>query len=374
MKRAICDSHAARMLKLGGCPVTITSVGGIALILRKTKIILALTVAFVLAVGALPAVAVPTISDKETQARQVKAQVDALDDKVEIAAEAYNEANAKHQTLLSEIRDTEAILEATNARIGELQRHLSVRASSMYRSGPIGFVEVLFEARDFGDFAATWDLLKDMNEREAANVAELKEARIVAEQAKADLNSRETEAKAVVNEMAANKAGIEKQLSERKGLLSGLESEIAALEAAESARAAAAAAASVSRSSSEPRVFPAPTRAARSEIVSIAKRYLGAPYSWGASGPNSFDCSGFTMFVYAQVGVSLPHSSRAQINSGERVSRSDLQPGDLVFFGSPIHHVGIYVGGGQYIHAPRTGDVVKISSLGRSDYAGASRP
>jgi cell wall-associated NlpC family hydrolase len=80
------------------------------------------------------------------------------------------------------------------------------------------------------------------------------------------------------------------------------------------------------------------------------------------------------MFVYRQVGVSLPHSSRAQIGYGERVSRSDLRPGDLVFFGSPIHHVGIYVGGGSYIHAPRTGDVVRISSMNRSGYAGACRP
>ncbi|MDH4139710.1 MAG: NlpC/P60 family protein [Coriobacteriia bacterium] len=103
-------------------------------------------------------------------------------------------------------------------------------------------------------------------------------------------------------------------------------------------------------------------------------RYLGAPYRWGASGPNAFDCSGFTMFVYSQVGVSLPHSSRAQLGCGERVSRSDLQPGDLVFFGSPIHHVGIYVGGGNYIHAPHTGAVVRIDPLSRGDYSGACRP
>ncbi len=174
--------------------------------------------------------------------------------------------------------------------------------------------------------------------------------------------------------MAQKKAGIQGQLSERKEMLTGLESEIAVLEAAEAARAAAAAAAVVSRSARETRSFPAPTRAARSEVVSIAKKYLGAPYSWGSAGPNSFDCSGFTMFVYSQVGVSLPHSSRSQINSGQRVSSADLKPGDLVFFGSPIHHVGIYVGGGQYIHAPHTGAVVSIASLSRGDYAGACRP
>ena len=104
-------------------------------------------------------------------------------------------------------------------------------------------------------------------------------------------------------------------------------------------------------------------------------RYLGAPYNWGSDGPNSFDCSGFTMFVYRQVGVSsAPQLGARSSVPVERVSRSDLQPGDLVFFGSPIHHVGIYVGGGSYIHSPRTGDVVKVSALDRGDYAGAVRP
>jgi len=185
-------------------------------------------------------------------------------------------------------------------------------------------------AQDFEQFATTWDLLRDMNDQEATNVSELKDARAAAEAAQAELATQEAAAKDVLDQMAENKASIEGQLAERQSMLRGIESEIAALEAAERARAEAAARTAVSRASSSPRTFPAPTRAARSEVVSIAKRYLGAPYRWGASGPNSFDCSGFTMFVYSQVGVSLPHSSRAQINSGQRVSRADLQPGDLV--------------------------------------------
>ena len=104
-------------------------------------------------------------------------------------------------------------------------------------------------------------------------------------------------------------------------------------------------------------------------------RYLGTPYVWGGSSPSGFDCSGFVMFVYAQVGVSLPHSSYAQYGVGVAVSQSDLQPGDLVFFDG-LGHVGIYIGGGQFIHAPHTGDVVKISSLSgyySSNFAGGRR-
>ncbi len=95
---------------------------------------------------------------------------------------------------------------------------------------------------------------------------------------------------------------------------------------------------------------------------------------YGAEGPNSFDCSGLTMWVWAKAGVSLPHSSRMQIRYGTRVSKSQLLPGDLVFYGSPIHHVGIYIGNGNMISAPRTGDVVKIQPAFRRDFAGAVRP
>ncbi len=336
----------------------------------RLKTLVATSVALILFIGVMPAFGVPT--GKREAAKAVKAQVDTLDHQVEVAAEAYNEARAKHDGIKSRIASTQADLAKTNDRIGTLTTHLSVRAESMYRSGPMSFVEVLLGSKDFTEFATVWDVLKEMNRREAESVADLKKARAKAKEYEAELAKQETSAAKVVAQMAANKKSIEAKLAERKGALRGLESEIAALEAAEEARIRAAAQKSVSRASAKR--FPAPTRAPRTEVVAIAKRYLGAPYRWGASGPNSFDCSGFTMFVYRQVGVSLPHSSRAQYGVGQKVSRSDLKPGDLVFFGSPIHHVGIYVGGGSYIHSPRTGDVVKISSVDRSDYAGASRP
>ena len=104
-------------------------------------------------------------------------------------------------------------------------------------------------------------------------------------------------------------------------------------------------------------------------VVGIAMQYLGVPYRWGGASPRTgFDCSGFIMYVYAQVGVALPHNAAAQYGHGVAVSRSQLQPGDLVFFNG-LGHNGIYIGGGQFIHSPHTGDVVKISSLSDSWYA-----
>jgi cell wall-associated NlpC family hydrolase len=153
--------------------------------------------------------------------------------------------------------------------------------------------------------------------------------------------------------------------------------------AEERARAAAAAAAARRGRSATP-VGDLP--AGHPEVVDIALKYLGVPYVWGGASPAGFDCSGLCVYVYAQIGISLPRTSAAQFQAGAHIppDRLDLlRPGDLVFFGtdgdpSRVHHVGIYAGDGNYIHAPQMGDVVKVSSLteriaSRKDYVGASR-
>ncbi|MBC7644279.1 MAG: C40 family peptidase, partial [Thermoleophilia bacterium] len=149
----------------------------------------------------------------------------------------------------------------------------------------------------------------------------------------------------------------------------------AAAAAARSRAAAAAAAAANARSApaspaSNPATFSPPVQlggggggsGAGAGAVAVAMRYIGLPYVWGGSTPSGFDCSGLVMYSYAQVGVSLPRTTYAQWNAGRHVSASELQVGDLVFFYG-LGHMGLYIGNGQYIHSPHTGDVVKISPL-----------
>lgn len=329
--------------------------------------------ALVLVLVAVPAHADPA-AEKRERAQKVKRELDTLDKKLEISVESYNEALAKHRQITAKVTTNEKKLGVINGRIRVLQTSLGVRAESMYRTGPLGVLDVLLGAASFEDFATTWEILNKLNRDEAASVAELSKAQAEAREVNSQLKDLQAKAKGQLKVVTDRKRYIQGEITRRKKLLTGIEAEIAALEAEEERRAQAEIARwRSSRSVSSGWDWGDPARSPRSGVVDIAKRYLGRPYRWAADGPDSFDCSGFTMFVYAQVGVSLPHSSRAQIQAGERVSRDNLQPGDLVFFGRPIHHVGIYVGGGMMIHSPRTGDVVKIAPLHR-DYSGACRP
>ncbi|HEV7886899.1 MAG TPA: NlpC/P60 family protein, partial [Acidimicrobiales bacterium] len=123
----------------------------------------------------------------------------------------------------------------------------------------------------------------------------------------------------------------------------------------------------------DPGPAPAPNAGA-SAAVAEARRQIGKPYRYGASGPEAFDCSGLTSWAWRAGGVSLPHSSSAQYSATHRVAMADIAPGDLLFYGSPIHHVGIYVGNGTMVEASHSGVPVRYSSIYRSDLVGIGRP
>jgi peptidoglycan DL-endopeptidase CwlO len=237
--------------------------------------------------------------------------------------------------------------------------------------------------------------------QDARVLGQVKSFRAAVVERKARLERAQKEQVQVVADKAAQRRSIEGQLAERQRLLSSIRDQIAELEAAERRRQERLAAQARARfiaaqqqaqaaPAEEPQALtqsvpaadaadlPAPAPAARyGAAVGIAMQYLGIPYKWGGASPaTGFDCSGFTMYVFAQLGVSLPHHAASQYGMGTPVSKAELQPGDLVFFNG-LGHMGMYIGGGNFIHAPRTGDVVKISSLSEpyrvANWVGARR-
>jgi cell wall-associated NlpC family hydrolase len=284
------------------------------------------------------------------------------------------------------------------------QRTLAERAVTLYTSGGgESTMEILLGARSMSDLLERLDAADRVSTHDHRVLSSVKKWRGAVQQERAQLARAYTRQQSVVSQRAAAKQSIEQKLAERQQLLSSIKSEIVRLKREEAARQAelqrqaqerlaaqqrAARATSAASSSSgdssasssvEASSAAEPTTAAppatHGGVVGIAMQYLGVPYQWGGSSPSGFDCSGFTMYVYAQVGVSLPHYTGSQWSMGSAVSRSDLQPGDLVFFNG-LGHVGLYIGGNQFIHAPHTGDFVKISTISgwyAQTYMGARR-
>ncbi len=308
------------------------------------------------------------------QARAVKSQIDRINHQIDVANENYLEARSKHRVLLAQTRAAARREAKAKKRIGVLQKHLGTRASDMYRTGPLGFLDVLLGAKSFDELSTTWDILKDLNRDDSKSIVQMKEAKAEAAAAHKEYSIKERASARQVGIMRAQTASYRRMKSEKASKLRGIESEIRSIEAAEEAAARAAVRRNPGGGGGGGGNWPNPSIPAHGSAVTYARSRLGLPYVWAAAGPRAFDCSGLTMWAYRQIGISLPHSSRAQINVGQRVSRANIQPGDLVFFGSPIHHVGMYVGGGMMIHAPHSGDVVKYAPAFRGDYVGASRP
>jgi cell wall-associated NlpC family hydrolase len=340
-----------------------------------------------------------TIAQKQAQAAAAEAKVAKLGDQTEIASEQYNAASATYDQLTAKERHLRSRISTLAGKQKKLQAKLDSRMGSMYRQGPVGMLSLLLDAPTLESFVSLMHAMTEQSRKDTATVAQLKASKAEAVSVHNDLVAARTQAAASKAEMAHHAATVKAQLAAQSKVLAGLNADVkrliaekkareeaiarakarAALARARAERAAAARARSHGGSASGGGHFggggnpPASGRGAKA--VYWAERQLGKPYRWAASGPNSFDCSGLTMWAYRKVGVSLPHYSRAQINAGSRVSRANLQPGDLVFFGSPIHHVAMYVGGGDMIEAPYTGANVRISSFSRrGDFAGACRP
>lgn len=370
----------------------------------------ALVLALSVSGSSAPAVADPPLAGQLAQAQR---QLNSLTLRVDKAVEDYDAARIGLTAAQRRSAAAQERVLVARRDLHQRQSDLGAIAATAYRTGGTDVLALMVSgnAADFLDRAASLDQLS-RNQTDVVRAVGLAAKQVAEQQQAAD--SALADAQALERRMAAAKNSIERDLAAQARLVGQLKAEqlrlerIAAAKAAAAARAAAAAkvardkaaaraaavkaardAAAAAAAAAQARAAsltaqppPAPKSAGYHGSasgragVAVAQAYaqLGKPYVWAAAGPNSFDCSGLTMYVWGLAGVFLPHSAQAQFGSGTHVSQGSLQPGDLTFYGSPIHHVGIYVGGGNMIVAPHTGDVVKLEPAILGDYVGAVRP
>lgn len=326
-------------------------------------------------------------ADPQLSPAQVKTQVDKLYEEAEAATEKYNGAKEKAgqaEANLSKLRDEAARRED---RLNSAREALGSMAAAQYRSGGLDPVVQLALSDRPDQYLEGAALAERVGTRQSAEIAgvrkqlrELEQLRGAAHIELAALKSRQTELKQhkkTVNEkLVAARRLLDRltpqqrtQYAERGG--TGDQQHASRDASRDPAPVAASGASGTSGAAGAGSVAAPNSRAAAA--VAYAYTKLGSPYVWGATGPDAFDCSGLTQAAYRSAGVSLPRTTYSQINAGQRVAQSELQPGDLVFFYSGITHVGLYIGNGQMIHAPNPSAPVRVAPITEMPFAGATR-
>jgi cell wall-associated NlpC family hydrolase len=310
----------------------------------------------VLSTGLLTASATPATSTRlEDQLDRQNREADAL-------VEQYNQSNEALKRIRRSLKGLRADASGAQDDLRKLQATLGARASAAYTQGAGSAVAAVLGSDDPAAAIARVQVLDLLAAHDGDLMDQLGVAGQAFDERQRNLVAAEKAQAAEVERLAAKKAEVERAADKTRALLARM-------------RAADRPAAPSAPSSP---VAPPPSgggggSGSAAAAVAYARAQVGKPYCYGGSGPGCFDCSGLTMMAWAQAGVSLPHSSASQYNVGRRISASELQPGDLIFYYSPISHVSIYIGGGQRISATHTGDYVRVQSLG-SSIVGYARP
>jgi cell wall-associated NlpC family hydrolase len=322
---------------------------------RKRLITLLSGAALIAAVGLVPsgsAQAKPDIDD-------VQAKVDRLYHEAEQASERYNDARLELKDLEADLASLQADQDRQDARLGVVRGQVQDSIVRQYEGQSLAAVGQVVVSDDSQDFLAQLSTMSAFNDMQSQlfdeYATELKSLDIRTDATE----KRAGEIAALEKKLAAEKKTADDKLAEAQDLLDDLKAE----ERAEI----------LSRDTVRmPSDVPASGRAAAA--VAYAMAQVGDSYVYGAAGPSAFDCSGLTMMAWGSAGVGLPHSSSAQYSSGPHIASGDLQPGDQVFYYSPISHVGMYIGNGLIVHAANPGTGVAVSGLYSMPYVGAVRP
>jgi peptidoglycan DL-endopeptidase CwlO len=330
------------------------------------------------------------IGAKRAQAQQVLGELQRLDASAQRANSRYQAANHKLQVVEHQLRVNKQALGVARGNFGRAERSLAKRLVAIYTSGDQqSSLAVILGSRSIDEMISRWQAADSLSSQDTTLIHQVAGYRHQVVHHQALLRGERVQQSRLVSDRAAERSQAEGRVATERTLYASVRSQIqqmiSAQQTQQAAAARAASAAAQAQAAAPKGSFGVGTPVNTSipgdrysSVVGIAEQYLGVPYKWGGESPRGFDCSGLVAYVYAQVGVSLAHYTVAQYNYPDSVSvpRDQLEPGDLVFFAG-LGHVGIYVGGGNFIHAPHTGSSVRIDSLSEgwysSEYDGAKR-
>lgn len=328
--------------------------------------VLVLVLAASLLVAFLPGLAVaetPAIEQAKDEAQALLDLVNELDRELSAATEEYNYANQQLQDTKAAIKKTTRELNQAQADLTFAQARLSQRLVGIYKAGNLGVLGVVLDAESFSQLVNGLNFMTRLSRQDGQLIEQVEAYGEQEAERKSQLDSQLKQQEAYAADTEAAKQKVLAQLQKQAEALKGKEAQIAQLRKEEAARQA--------RLAAEERARKAFLASRPGKVINYAMEYLGVPYVWGGSSPRGFDCSGLVQYVYAKVGINLPHSSRMQYDCGTPVSSNQLKAGDLVFYYNPIQHVAIYIGNGRIIHA--TGSQVQIGDAFQRGYRGACR-
>ena len=383
----------------------------------RVRVLIAAVVVVALCAAAAGTAAPPEVRSKQAQATRVLAEINGIDAQLGHTVEAWNGANLRLASVERKLKTNTAQLAVARAQYRVAQKRIAARLVAIYVAGEPDMIDVLLGSSNVGDVIDGLDAVSKVTAQDRRIAAQANALKAKLDSHERELVRQRAAQRATLADLTAKRAQIQSSLATRRRLLSSIKGQIARIQAAQRAqearlaaeararlrRQAAEAAAAAKARAAQP--APAPTAAAPAttttgdtvttttpstttieapapipdtpaaslpaghpEVASIAARYLGVPYRWGGATPAGFDCSGLVVWVYGQIGITLPHFTGALYGLGVPVPRDQLATGDLVFFDG-LDHVGIYIGAGQFIHAPHTGDVVRVSTMSSGSYA-----
>ncbi len=346
-------------------------------------------VALLVALGTPAAAGADSIASKRAQAAAAEGQLNALYAQEDAAVNAYDRAQSKLSGVKRRIAANRLMLKIARANLRAARAQLAELVVADYKGDDPNAAMYVLGAQSFSDLVNRIDVMNRSSRSQSSLLRSVTSAERQVKRRQAILHVEAVQARKLVGRTQAAKARVQGLISSQQSLIAGLNAQIRNLvqqrkarlarEAAARAAAAAAAAAAAQQASQGTSTGPAPilpptgpvppASSVGAQAVQIAMGELGVPYVWGGASPAGFDCSGLTMWVYAQLGIHLDHFTGSQWNAGPHVARDQLAPGDLVFFEPGIGHVGIYIGNNDFIEAPHTGAFVQISSLSNAWYA-----